>query len=128
MLAAVKMSGWSLEYASKDVETPWNCDGTVQNYGSALQYASERLKKDSKIVFEAIENYGAAILEADPMYLKNKDDVLKALKKVAHNIGLFMMIHDRMDPALKDDPELQLYIKRQTIPRQTNTFREFSRA
>ena len=57
-MTAVNQYGWTLQFASKDLEKlnrPWNWNGWK------LQDASEYLKRDSEIVMAAVKQYGNAL-------------------------------------------------------------------
>lgn len=77
MLAAVKLSGWALKFASARLQNMRAVVlQAVENEGTALAYASPELRADREIVIRAVRNDGLAIahasaaLQSDPEIIK----------------------------------------------------------
>jgi hypothetical protein len=82
VINAVSNYGGSLEFASKKLKNDKNVVSTaVINIGIALQFASKELQDDNEIVINAIGNYGGLALEFASERLKNnKKIVFQAFK------------------------------------------------
>ena len=52
----------------------------VKQYGEALQYADDSLKKDREVVLEAVKADGAALIYADASFKYDKEVFVEALK------------------------------------------------
>nr|NGX32285.1 hypothetical protein [Candidatus Anoxychlamydiales bacterium] len=102
VLAAVKQSGWHLQYAHEDLKKDKEIVlAAVKQNGWALRYAHEDLKKDKEIVLAAVKQKGWALEYAHEDLKKDKEFVLAAVKQ---NGGALQYAHED----LKKDREFVL--------------------
>ena len=93
VLAAVKKSGWALEYASDDLRNnPEVVLAAVKKNGWALEYASDDLRDDKEVVLAAVNQNAAALQYASDDLRNNPEVVLAA---VIQKLLLGLSDHDK---------------------------------
>ena len=80
VLTIVSEDGWQLESFDEFADDEDVVLAAVNNSGSALQFASDRLKNDKKIVIAAVSNDPYSISFASDE-LQSDDDVLDACEE-----------------------------------------------
>ena len=71
----------------------------MKQFGSALLYASEALKRDKDVVLTAVKNYGRALEYASPELQNDPDVVLAAVKQDGEALEF-------ANPGLQNDSEI----------------------
>jgi hypothetical protein len=85
VLAAVKQSGYALQYASEELRGNEEILlAVVKQDGYALQYASEELRGNEEIVLAAVKQNGCALWYASEELRGNEEIVLAAVKQEGH--------------------------------------------
>ncbi len=81
-LAAVKESGWALEYVGEEMKKDREiCLAAVQQIGYALEYVGEELTKDREICLSAVKKSGVALEYVCEELKKDREICLAAVRK-----------------------------------------------
>ena len=109
-LEFVKEDGLTLKYLHHLKKNKKIVLEAVKQNGKALQFADKIFKKDKKIVLEAVKQAGSALQFADKIFKKDKKIVLVALKSNVAYLGELTMLldvyPDGADKSLRKDPDI----------------------
>lgn len=115
---AVKANGLALQFAFADLrddrEIVWAAiqGGGIASkdlgYGSALQYASQRLRTDRDFVLDAVLENGSALIGADTKFKDDREIVLAAVGNPNYDAGINSFVLAHASEAMMADPAIVL--------------------
>jgi len=106
VLAAVKVDGWELFYASKEFKNDREIVlAAVNSNGSALEYASQSLKEDKDIVMAAIKQNKSAISFVSPKLRTDRDINNISYKHTPAKLAAVTLINTKEDGYTKNSKD-----------------------